>query len=490
MTELPIELWHSIFNRLELTDLALCAQVSKKLYFTVKEYRIREIAFTRQLYKWFHYCHANYKDQIDYSKASILKRSSFNFGYLKRLKIGRSSLIELNVINRLVALEELDIDLRYGYNYGNNTLSLVNLQVLYVFVSEHLPLLELDTPRLAKVYTFSLKRLEFFFPDAVRCIHAFDHCGKLPMFRNLEYLMLTDHYNELDYSSSYPSTPSFEEFSLVTLTKLKEIDFYYHHYRYIKANWSILKRVIAKILALGRPDLQVFWFNVRMTDAKLLTKYWVMDETVGSLVAFQLKHYEWLKNKVEFFRFYDFSESMRKLAGAGFNLRSEEFVEKFLARYSFGKMKITGREERELLIKLISGSSKLCNLELEDSDLGQSFMDRISETIQLNGIPLRSLRLKGSNGIRNFEFMLKLLNLQLFKTDQKLSAEIITKLLRLPLLTEINFSSGIIQRTPTGRLRLNGKSLSLEELLKHFDVKPEPKVYRTVLQANSTCRMM
>ena len=491
MTDLPIELWHSIFNRLELTDLSSCAQVSKNFYFTAKEYRIREIAFTLRLYEWFHYCHANYKDQVDYSKVSILKRSSFNFGHLKRLKIGRSPSIDLNVINQFAHLEELDIDLNYGNNLNPHTLSLANLQVLYVFVSEHRPMLELDTPRLAKVYTFNLKRLEFFFPESVRCIHTFYHSGKLPMFPNLEYLLLTDHYNELEQRVFYSSPPSFEEFSPVALKKLKEIDFYYHYCRYIKANWSILKRVVGKILALGRPDLKVFWFNVRMTDANLLGKYWTMDENVGSLVAFQLEHYEWLKDQVDFFRYYDFSESMRKLSGAaGFNLRSEEFVSKFFARYSFGKMKVSGREERELLIKLIARSSKLFDLEFENSDLGQSFLDRISETIRLNGVPLRSLSLKGSNGVRNFEFVLKLLDLQLFKTDQKLSAEFIAKLLRLPLLTEIDLFSGIyvIQRTPTGRLRLNGKCLSLAELLQHFDVKPT--VNRTAVQNNSSCSLM
>lgn len=52
------------------------------------------------------------------------------------------------------------------------------------------------------------------------------------------------------------------------------------------------------------------------------------------------------------------------------------------------------------------------------SGLGQEFFDQMTETIRLNAIPLQQLRLKSSsNGIRNFEFLLKLRDLELLKTD-------------------------------------------------------------------------
>ena len=92
MADLPIELWHSIFDRLQLTDLSSCAQVCKGFYLVVKEYRIREIAFTRRVHQWFHLTTpTNHKHRVDFTKAFILKVSSFNFDYLKRLKIGRWS---------------------------------------------------------------------------------------------------------------------------------------------------------------------------------------------------------------------------------------------------------------------------------------------------------------------------------------------------------------------------------------------------------------
>ena len=37
MADLVINLWHSVFDHLEPVDLFSCAQVSKKLYFAVKE---------------------------------------------------------------------------------------------------------------------------------------------------------------------------------------------------------------------------------------------------------------------------------------------------------------------------------------------------------------------------------------------------------------------------------------------------------------------
>ena len=70
MAELPIELWHLIFDRLELPDLSSCAQVCKSVYLVVKAYRIREIAFTGRVHEWFHYTTiTNHKHRVDFMKA-------------------------------------------------------------------------------------------------------------------------------------------------------------------------------------------------------------------------------------------------------------------------------------------------------------------------------------------------------------------------------------------------------------------------------------
>ena len=483
MTNLPIEVWHLIFDHLQLVDLSLCAQVSKAVYLTVKAYRIREIAFTRRVHKWFHYKtpFTNYKHRVGYSQASILKRSSFDFDYLKRLKIGRHSSIDLNVINKFTRLEELDIDLKNYKNEKSRTLSLANLKVLYLFVPYGVPYVKLNTPSLTKVYTFSLKKLDFLRPKSVRSIHTFFRGAKLSKFRNLEYLTFTDSYNERDYLSDY-DLHSFDQFSLNGLKKLKEIDFYYTNDHYRKKNMSNFKRMIAYLLALERPDLKVFWYNVQMTDPKLLTKYKRTMETAGSFVAFQFQNYEKLKEKIEFIGDYDFNWQMNQLFRAGLNPRSEEFVSKFLARHSFGKIEVTGQVlERELLLKLIARSLNLSSLEFENSGLDQSFFDQMADIIRLNDIPLRSLRLNGSsNGVRNFEFLLKLSDLERFQTDHELPIQIVLKLLALPMLTEIEFLSGTntkrIKRLSTDRFLLNGMSLNLQELLKSFDpdtVRPE-----------------
>ena len=86
--------------RLSPTDRPLRVCVSKTVYFSVNEYRIREIA--RSLVE----CTDGFttptpitKHRVDYSMVS------FNFDYLKRLKIGRlSSIDDLNIINRFVHL--------------------------------------------------------------------------------------------------------------------------------------------------------------------------------------------------------------------------------------------------------------------------------------------------------------------------------------------------------------------------------------------------
>ena len=478
MAELPIELWHLIFDRLELVELSSCAQVSKTFYVAVKSYRIREIAFTRQVHEWFHYTTStiDHKHRLGYSLASILRRSSFDFDHLKRLKIGRRSAIDLDVINRFVHLEELDLDLANYKNEKSWTLSLANLKVLYLFIREGFSYVELDTPRLAKLRTFSLKMLEFVYPESVQCIHTFDHSGKLSMFRNLEYLTFTDRYNQLNYHLFY-ALRSFNQFNLTNLKKLKEIDFYYTYTKYRKNNMNNFKRMTAKLLALDRPNLKVFWYDVQVTDPNLLTEYEHTMETVGSDVAFQLQHYEMLKEKVDFFWCYDFNGSMRLLPEAGFNPRSEEFTSKFLSRYSFGRISVTGQvEERELLLKLIARLPNLFALKFENSGLDQSFFDRMADIIQLNAIPLQQLSFKGTSN-ESLDFVSKLRDLEWFATDQELSSGLMAKLLRLPSLVEIECSSGEtskrIERLSTNRFRLDGETLSLQGLLERFETKPE-----------------
>ena len=479
MADLPIELWHLIFDHLELVDLFSCALLNKEVRLKVKAYRIREIAFTRRVHKWFHYTTpiSNHKHRIDFTIASILERSSFNFDCLKRLKIGRRSAIDLDVINKFTRLEELDLDLA-DYKNESWILSLSNLKVLYLFVPYGVPCVKLDTPSLTQVCTFSLKKLIFVYPESVRCIHTFFRGGKLTKFSNLEYLTLTDYYNQLDYSYD---NRSFNELSASDLKKVKEIDFYYYRSLYRINNMSVFKRMIANLLALSRPDLKVFWYDVQVTDTNLLIEYENTMKNVGCLVAFQLQHYEKLKKKVNFFWYYYFNASMKKLSEAGFNLRSEKFISKLLARHSFRKILITDKvKERELLLKLIARSPDLSSLEFENSGLDQSFFDWMTDSIRLNAIPLRSLRLKGSygsflssNGVQNFDFLFKLPDLEWFETDQQLPNELVSKLLRLPMLFVIKFRSGriidkTIERLSRSRFLLNGKSLSLQELLNMF----------------------
>lgn len=81
MADLPIEMWHLIFDYFEdLADISACALVDKRLYSAVKSYRIREIAITFPLHyiclKHYQPDPTNHRYQIIYREASILKRSS------------------------------------------------------------------------------------------------------------------------------------------------------------------------------------------------------------------------------------------------------------------------------------------------------------------------------------------------------------------------------------------------------------------------------
>ena len=444
MSVLPIELWRSVFQQLEdLADLASCALVSKALYFEVKAYRIQELQF---VYRDFHRTHSDgllYRHHSHISKRYMLKKSLFNLEYLKSLRIDEFT-CGMKVINKFVHLEVLDINL-VSYPCSKKILRLPNLKVLYVSKANSQKMV-LHTPRLTKLCTTSLWNFKFIYPYSVRCIRTFYHNGKLSKFRNLESLTFTDHYKQTPGNFDNHDYDYFRRFNLRRLKKLKEIEFDYRGF-YVRQSMSSLMKMVKHILSLGRPELKLFWFQVQVTHTNLLAEYKKMMANSRSLVAFQMKHYEDLKNKVEFSSHYEFNSSTSFLQTAGFDVRSEELTLKLLAKYSFERIEVTGRvNEEEHLIKLIAGSPKLWSLEFENSGLGQSFFERMANIVRLNRIPLQQLCLeKPSNKNLNFDFVFKISNLKRFETDQPLSAELIAKLLTLPFLSYLEVASGVIR---------------------------------------------
>ena len=128
-----------------------------------------------------------------------------------------------------------------------------------------------------------------------------------------------------------------------------------------------------------------------------------------------------------------------------------------------------------LLLRFIGRSSNLKYLKFSYCDLGQSFYDQVTEIVQSNGISLQRLSLKKSSVELNFKFVTRLPDLETFEVDQELAGELIAELFEsLPYLSEIEVSEAAytlmiaiktIQRSPTGKYRLNGKVLGLPELL-------------------------
>ena len=183
---------------------------------------------------------------------------------------------------------------------------------------------------------------------------------------------------------------------------------------------------------------------------------------------------------------------MSELSEAGFNLRSEEFISK-LVKFSFRTIIVSGKVvERELLMELITRSPNLSTLHFLNSDLSQSFFDQMAETVRLNGIRLYGLLFHNSSGDDlNYEFVTKLTDLDRFETDHRLPNELISRLLELPMMDKLQFSSSwfkttSIERMSTTRYLLNGKSLSLHELLERFEDRNDSTVLRaakTMLRA-------
>ena len=454
MTVLFDELWHLIFEKLELTDLSACAQVSKKFNLLVKDYRIKGISFTRGTdFNWFHYYRSSFEPQavsVYYSKSSVLKKSLFNFDHLKYLKVGRWSSFDLSDVNKLTSLEDLDIDLKNYEGEESLTLSLPNLTMLCVFISNQIPFLELNTPRLSNIHTFRLEKLEFVYPKSVQQISTFSHGGNLSaLFPNLEYLTLTDFYSLLDFDESN-ELESFKDFSLTTLKNLKFISFNNNSKVYIKKNIIIIKNFIQKVLNMQRPNLAVFWQEVQVTYPNMLTEYQNMLDNNQEWIVFHIKHYE--KHRyTNIPSIFVFDSLIKGLQEAGFDLRSKYLALEFWAMFCLGELRVVDRvNEPELLTEFIVKSPNLSTLRFNDSGLDLLFFRRLIELIETKNIPLKLLEI-----------------------DQQLPSDLIMKLLSLPKLKAILFSADktTIERLSPNRFQMDGKSFDLHGLLEHLKAK-------------------
>lgn len=484
MADLPIEMWHLIFDYFEdLADISACARVDKSLYSAVKSYRIREIAITFPLHyiclKHYQPDPTNHRYQIIYREASILKRSSLNLEHLKRLKICRFADFDLNDVNRFVHLEELDIDLSsYGW-LNTRTLSLYNLRVLYVFMYKEpfpwwnwFPYLRLNTRRLTKVCMFNLDKLDFLYPESLRCIETFYQVEKLSKFSNLQYLTFTSRYNPM-IQWDILDFQRFQELNVSNLNKLKEIDFHYDYYPFRSVRiWFVfdlwrLRRIIGDLAMLDRPDLKVFWFGVHVTpDRRLPFEFGGIMRNVDMRVEFQLRNHKRLKRQVEPLQHYEFSKWVRVLENAGLDPRSDDIASRVLPKLSFKEISVRSRVfYPELLLQLIAESPGLWSLKFQNSLLDQSFFDRMAEIIQRKSIPLQIFRFFGHyNGLNDFEFLRKLRDLVMLETDQKLSNELVLKLLESHRLDVFRFHSTIIRRLSRRIFFRNGILQRLKKL--------------------------
>ena len=453
MTDLLVELWHLIFKRLELVDLSACAQVSKQFNLMVKDYRIKEIAFIRGTnYRWFHYVFLPYDHEVDYSKASVLKRSSFNFDHLKKLKIGRWSSFDLSDINKFTQLEMLDIDLKNYQNKESLTLCLPNLSTLFVFVPPAVPYLELDTPRLLEVRTFHLEKLEFVHPKSVQEIRTFSHGGNLfVLFPNLRLLTFTDLLGLLDFREYY-KFETLKEFSATTIRKkLKGIYFFFGFNECRARNLDICRRIIRKVLDMQWPELKVFWQGVQITDVNQLTEQHVYPKQWS---AFLLKRCEesepnYLPSREVIM--LEFNATINTLEAAGFDLKSKEFASELSEKILIKELIAHGRvNEPKLLVEFILRSPTLGILRFKNSGLDASFFRYLLEIIETNHIPLF-----------------------LFEIDQLLPLELVTKLLGLPQLEAILFSvdRSKIERISPNRFRMDGNSFDLAGLQEYLEAK-------------------
>ena len=305
MEELPLELYLTIFNFLNLRELMTMRLVCKKFESIVREFRIRELSpywsfYSRLDNYWFSSEKLRDENMIFRFPTCLFSKSPFNVQFLKRLRIesleNAKNVIDLKKISQFQHLECLEI----GFDLENHksfSLSLSDLKALYIINYQQKEQLEIVAPKLRalklKVATVNLylqniswdkyiaiylSQLTFRQPESVRFLSidneflsrsddVLSHEPYLNQFKNVECMEIVFRQDYEAKINIDPSGTKDKVFKLEQMPRkfpnLKQI---HCNARYCYVKKTIFAKVIAQLRAFKRPGLKVYSMDIELSD--------------------------------------------------------------------------------------------------------------------------------------------------------------------------------------------------------------------------------
>ena len=477
-----MELYLSIFDFLDLSDLLTMRLVSKRIESAVREFRVQELTFFEESFYrdygsftnvWFSSDKAREQRMLFPFSRNFLSRVPCNVQFLRRLSIRSLRMIEgidLQEITRFQHLECLEIgfDLESQQSFS---LSLPNLRALRIREFLHKEQLEIVSPKLRALQlpplenifrrdklsreeylATHLPRLTFRHPQSVGFL-SFDkdyislpdeplaHEPYLDQFKSVDCM-------EIEYLPQvYFNLPEFEEFDRVV--RLDQALLKFPNLKRVHCNVPIsyLKRtVFAKLIVqlrdFKRPDLKVFSNDIELSDDPVLTEdfercrraYIKKDLSckwefqLSGMLSLQLRHYLKLNDRVRSTEWIDYSELEAWLVsiqqgpalGRTSPAPSNVLPIDFFKRFPCIRgIRVTSRiSDPDALASFVKNCNKLKQFSSSGSELGQTFWDELPILSSLN-----FLEIDEANDL-DMQFLLRMNRLVSLKSNQQFTTEI------------------------------------------------------------------
>lgn len=414
---LPIEIFHEICQYLDVYELLELKIVCKKLYFIVKEFKIKELIFnfsdncSKDIW-FFTNRPLNFKFNLENSKLFLLRTYRDNLvNNLKRLKIRQlddKSCISLVDVNKFLQLEQLDIFLKNCKRKENERLVLVKLRTLSIKLLSSV--LEINAPNLIAFYLnnsnsiYSLKSIKFDCrPLSVRHLKIFTYHDVVEaVFSNLEYLEC--------YRSNY-----LNQSILFAFPNLKELRIQ-HYYE------SNLLGILETIASNRRETFKVFYNGIQLQDANDLQVY--KDQPVFPL---QISNFKFLDNNLNWFNCINFNDLLSL---------TDKIPRDFFRKYTnIQELRVSKLRNESELISFIFNCQNLEKLNALDASFTQQFYDRlpvVSSFIYLNIFEENRAEI-------DFKFLSRMFSLADVRTNQEIKIVEQLNLNKLNRLKMISF---------------------------------------------------
>lgn len=404
-SKLPLEIWSQILSDTGLNDRIRNREVSRLFK------QCCEQAKQEQLNVYIGKTRVEFKENdVSLDKFLFIKKN-FKFGHqLKKLELVMidpklAQEFDFGLLNDLSQLNFLRIQGNLPQDGTVRTLSLPALETLYIGEYGHgVYLFKVDAPKLRLLSVGDLNNMTLVHPESVREVLC-DECdhSTLIKFKNLEilqcciYLELKDdllsqlvHLKE--FHIDFPFLSYFTEETFDTLT-------------------TSLKELLRQREALKRSDLLITWRNVKLLNAEQLD---VSLQFMKNLFNFPMKNYRFLLDKFRFSYhllpdriFLNYNFLVDGLAGG-------EIRDDFHKKFRFSCVQVFSKvADPEHFLRFLKSVPKLTGLNLIDSDLSQSFLERLADELT----DIREFYFNDERTELDLRFIMKFKELECFKTN-------------------------------------------------------------------------